>query len=194
MKKFYLEQMFAEDIENGGDAGENGSKDEAGKDEKKYSDADLDKIISKKFAKWQAEQAKRVSEAERLAKMSEEERTKAERDAMKKELDALKREKNLATMHAEARKLLQAEQITVGDELIGMIVNADDAEATKTAVSAFAAAYKAAVQDGVKAALRGKAPKTGGNGSGRTKKDILAVEDPIERQRLIRENMDLFKA
>ena len=191
MKKFYLEQMFAED--NNGDAGETGSKDEASKDEKKYSDADLDKIISKKFAKWQAEQEKRVSEAERLAKMSEEERTKAERDAMKKELDALKREKNLATMHAEARKLLQAEQITVGDELIGMIVNADDAEATKTAVSAFAAAYKAAVQDGVKAALRGKAPKTGG-GSGRTKKDILAVEDPIERQRLIRENMDLFKA
>ncbi|MCQ8264279.1 capsid assembly scaffolding protein Gp46 family protein, partial [Streptococcus suis] len=42
------------------------------KDEKKYTDADVDAIIDKKFAKWKAEQEKAESEAKKLAKMNAE--------------------------------------------------------------------------------------------------------------------------
>ena len=40
------------------------------KDEKKYTDADVDKIINKKFAKWKEEAEKAEKEAEKLRKMS----------------------------------------------------------------------------------------------------------------------------
>ncbi|HEM5311586.1 TPA: DUF4355 domain-containing protein, partial [Streptococcus suis] len=44
------------------------------KDEKKYTDADVDAIIDKKFAKWKAEQEKAESEAKKLAKMNAEDK------------------------------------------------------------------------------------------------------------------------
>ena len=124
--------------------------------------------------------------------MSEADRTKAERDALQKELDDLKRANSLAQMHTEARKLLAADEITVSDELVDILVT-DDADKTKAAVQAFSKAYKEAVQDGVKAALKGKTPARGGGSGTLTKADILKVEDPLERQKLIAENIKLFK-
>lgn len=192
-KLIYFTQIFADDNNNDDNNQDNkDNKDNAGGGEKKYTDADLDKIIGAKFAKWQKEQERKISEAERLAKMSEADRTKAERDALQKELDDLKRANSLAQMHTEARKLLAADEITVSDELVDILVT-DDADKTKAAVTAFAKAYKEAVQDGVKAALKGKTPARGGGSGTLTKADILKVEDPLERQKLIAENIKLFK-
>lgn len=190
-KLFYLSQIFAEP-EGNEDNQDNQDGKDGGENEKKYTDADLDKIINAKFARWQKEQEKKISEAERLAKMSEADRTKAERDALQKELDDLKRANSLAQMHTEARKLLAADEITVSDELVDILVT-DDADKTKAAVQAFSKAYKEAVQDGVKAALKGKTPARGGGSGTLTKADILKVEDPLERQKLIAENIKLFK-
>ena len=75
-------------------------------DEKKYSDADLDKIINQKFAKWQKDQEKAVDEAKKLATMTEQEKAEHERDEIKKELEALKKANNMAEMGKQARKLL----------------------------------------------------------------------------------------
>ncbi len=193
-KLIYLTQIFADDNGGNGNDGDNqdNQDNQDGNTEKKYTDADLDKIIGQKFAKWQKEQEKKISEAERLAKMSEADRTKAERDALQKELDDLKRANSLAQMHTEARKLLAADEITIDDELVDILVT-DDADKTKAAVTAFAKAYKTAVQDGVKAALKGKTPARGGGSGTLTKADILKVEDPLERQKLIAENIKLFK-
>jgi hypothetical protein len=192
-KLFYLTQIFAEPEDNNNENDNQDNQDgKDGNTEKKYTDADLDKIIGAKFAKWQKEQEKKISEAERLAKMSEADRTKAERDALQKELDDLKRANSLAQMHTEARKLLAADEITIDDELVDILVT-DDADKTKAAVTAFAKAYKEAVQDGVKAALKGKTPARGGGSGTLTKADILKVEDPLERQKLIAENIKLFK-
>ena len=190
-KLFYLSQIFEEPEDN--NDGNDGNQDNQDSNaEKKYTDADLDKIIGAKLAKWQKEQEKKISEAERLANMSEADRTKAERDALQKELDDLKRANSLAQMHTEARKLLAADEITVADELVDILVT-DDADKTKAAVTAFSKAYKAAVQDGVKAALKGKTPARGGGSGTLTKADILKVEDPLERQKLIKDNINLFK-
>lgn len=190
MKSNYYKQLFA-DAEAGAEAGASTEQEKGTEPEKKYSDADLDKIISAKFARWQKEQDKKISEAERLAKLSEADRAKAERDALQKELDELKRQNNLAAMHTEARKLLAADKISVGDELVDMLVS-EDADKTKSAVTAFSKAFSKAVQDAVKEALRGKAPSKGGAGT-MSKADILKIEDTAERQQMIRDNITLFR-
>ena len=62
------------------------------KDEKKYTDADVDKIINKKFAKWKEEAEKAEKEAEKLRKMNAEQ--KAEYEAKKQAEDLLKKAKS----------------------------------------------------------------------------------------------------
>lgn len=171
-----------------------GSKDDdkgKGADEKKYSDADLDKIINQKFAKWQKDQEKAVNEAKKLASMTEQEKAEHERDEFRKELEALKKANNMAEMGKQARKLLSDDGINVPDNLVDMIIT-DNAETTKTNVEAFSKLFKGAVQSAVKEALKGKAPGTGSSGT-ITKEQILKIADPIERQQKIKENIGLFK-
>jgi hypothetical protein len=77
------------------------SKDKAPAD-KKYSDADVDKIINEKFAKWQADSEEKLrqsqlsaeeKEQERIAKLEDLERTVAQRDAVDKSRKMLSDEK-----------------------------------------------------------------------------------------------------
>lgn len=53
--------------------------------------------------------------------------------------------------------------------------------------------YKAAVQAAVKEALKGNPPKCGSGGKSMTKEQIMAVSNPLERQKLIAENIALFQ-
>lgn len=124
--------------DNGAQDGKSGDNGASGKnaDEKKYSDADLDKIINQKFAKWQKDQEKAVDEAKKLATMTEQEKAEHERDEIKKELEALKKANNMAEMGKQARKLLSDDGINVPDGLVEMIIT-DNAETTKTNVEAF---------------------------------------------------------
>lgn len=161
-------------------------------DEKKYSDADLDKIIGKKFAQWQEKQQKAVDEAKKLAEMDAQQKAEYERDKLKKELDEYKRKDSLAEMSKTARKMLSDDGITVSDELLSMLVTTD-AEKTKAAVDGFKKAYKEAVEAGVKERLKGEPPKKGTGGApGMTKEAIMAIKDPELRQQKMLENKHLF--
>lgn len=142
--------------------------------------------------KWQTLTDTRVSEAEKLAQMTSEEKEKYRADKAEKELADLRKQIALGDMAKTARKMLSDEKISVPDEIIANLVS-DDAEKTKTTVEAFSAAFKDAVQTAVKEALRGNPPKAGAGGSTLTKAQILAVKNRTERQRLINENMELFK-
>lgn len=156
------ESVTAGNTENGtGAAAEQGKETKSAKtaDEKKYSDADLDKIIGKKFAQWQEKKQREVEEAEKLAKMSEQEKAEHQRDELQKELDALKKEKALSEMSKTARKLLAEKNITVSDELLSMMVTTDATE-TKTAIDSFAKLFEETVENAVKERLRGEVPKT----------------------------------
>lgn len=157
----------------------------------KYTDADVDAIISKKFAKWQEQQEARVAEAAKLAEMNATQKAEYERDQLQKRLDELEREKSVSGMVAESRRQLAGRSISVPDELVGMLVG-ETAEDTKAAVDAFADAFDAAVESAVKARLSGSAPKAGGTGKPMTKSDVMAIKDTAERQRAIREHMELF--
>lgn len=167
-------QLFAEEGSNanepGADTAENSngaaadqskaSEGAKGGDEKKYSDADLDRIISKKFAAWQEKKDKEVEEAKKLEKMSAEEKIAHERDSIKAELDELKREKALSEMSKTARKLLSEKNITISDDLLSLMVTTDATE-TKAAIDSFAKLFTESVENAVKERVRGEVPTAG---------------------------------
>lgn len=143
--------------------------------------------------KWKTLTDDKVSEAEKLAQMTKEEKVEYQNKKLEKELADLKRQNAITEMAKTARKMLADEKINIPDELLGHLVS-ESAEDTKTVVEAFAKMYKAAVQAAVKDALKGNPPKAGTGGKGTmTKEQILAVKNPSERQRLIAENMTLFQ-
>lgn len=191
----YLTQLFAD--EGGDDQGTGaeaaGAEDDGKKKQPTYTDEDIDRIIAARFKRWQEQKDKEISEAKKLADMNAQQRAEHERDELKKELDALKGEKARSELIREARKTLSTGGINVEDELLAMLVGSD-AESTKASVESFSKLFKAAVDAAVKDALKGGAPKGGAPSGGLTKDQILAVKDRAERQRLINENMDLFRA
>lgn len=142
--------------------------------------------------KWQTLTDSKVSEAEKLAQMTGEEKEKYRADKAEKELADLKRQIALGDMAKTARKMLSEENITVPDEIIMNLV-CDDAEKTKSSVESFAKVFKDAVQAAVKESLKGNPPKASTGGTTTvTREQILAVKDRTERQRLIAENPQLF--
>lgn len=160
--------------------------------EKKYSDEDLNAILDKRFARWKADQEKEKKEAERLAEMNAQERAEAERDKVQKELDELKAKNAIAEMTNEARKMCAERDINVGEELLSVLVN-QDADKTKKAVDSFVKMFEQEVDKAVKEKLKGNGPKRGGSNKGVTRESILSITDPMERQRMIAEHMDLFQ-
>lgn len=143
-------------------------------------------------SKWQAIADDRLSEAERLARMTKEQKAEFKAQKLEEELNQLKREKASAEMASEARRILADEGVTVPDEIVANLI-ADDADKTKDAVEQFSKAYKVAVQDAVKEALKGTPPKSGTGTTTITKEQIFAIKDPAERQRMIAENFNLFQ-
>lgn len=160
--------------------------------EKKYSDADVDAIIDKKFAKWQKEHESKVKEAEKLAEMNAQEKAEYERDALQKRLDELESKTTLAEMTKVARGMLKDKHLSVGDELLEILVTTD-AEQTKQNVDSFSTLFAAAIDAEVNERLKSTAPKRGVSGAVITREEIANIKDPVERRRLIEANPHLYK-
>lgn len=157
----------------------------------KYTDADVDAIINKKFASWQEKQDKAIAEAVRLAQMNDKEKADHERKQMEDELASLKAEKAHHTMMSQARQMLKADGLTIPDEIVSVLVT-DTAEGTSDAVKAFSGMFQKAVENAVREKLAGSEPKKG-TASAMSKEDILAIKDTHKRLKAIEENMELFK-
>ncbi len=161
------------------------------KQQPKYTDADVDEIVSKRLAKWEKQQAAKVEEAAKLAEMNAQQKAEYERDKVQKELDEYKRRDTVNAMVAESRRQLSEQGIAVSDDILARLVG-ETAEETKASVDAFSTAFAAAVEDAVKKQLAGKAPAAGVATKTMTKEEILAIKDPITRQAAIRDNIGLF--
>lgn len=161
------------------------------KQQPKYTDADVDEIVSKRLAKWEKQQAAKVEEAAKLAEMNAQQKAEYERDKVQKELDEYKRRDTVNAMVAESRRQLSEQGIAVSDDILTRLVG-ETAEETKASVDAFSTAFTAAVEDAVKKQLAGKAPAAGVATKTMTKEEILAIKDPIARQAAIRDNIGLF--
>lgn len=161
------------------------------KQQPKYTDADVDEIVSRRLAKWEKQQAAKVEEAAKLAEMNAQQKAEYERDKVQKELDEYKRRDTVNAMVAESRRQLSEQGIAVSDDILTRLVG-ETAEETKASVDAFSTAFTAAVEDAVKKQLAGKAPAAGVTTKTMTKEEILAIKDPITRQAAIRDNIGLF--
>ena len=196
---YYLQLLADEDPDMGEEAhddAQEGGTDAAvdtksDTEEAKYTNADVNKIIDEKFAKWKEQEQRRISEAKKLAEMSAAEKVQYERDEMAKELEELKRQRALSEMSSAARAMLRESSISIGDTLLSKLVT-EDADSTKANVDEFVTLYNEAVGAGVKEALKGTAPKVGEK-STLTKDQILKIANRAERQRQINAHIELFK-
>lgn len=125
--------------ENGGKEPETGGKDQ----EKKYTDADVDRIVSKRLAR------------ERAKQNAEDGGAAADLDRREHEID--KRERNIS-----AREELEGLPKALID-----LVDCESEERYKSSIKAIKAAYEEIMADQVKQAATGKTPKAYAN-SGNT--------------------------
>ena len=200
MKKRIFLQLFAEDAGGAGGAESKGGTEtqtqtqQEGKteDQPKYTDADVDRLISQKFAEWSKKQEKTKTEAERLANMTAEEKAAERVKALEDKIKGYEAAAARAEMTKQARTMLQDKNLHVSDELLSNLI-AEDAETTKASVESFITLFSSAVEKAVKEALKTETPTKGSASGGMTKEQILSVANRVERQRLISENMHLFK-
>ena len=123
------------------------------KEEKTFTQAELDKILNKKFAQWQKKTEEAKVEAERKAKLTEAEKLAEERkefEAMRKQFEYEKRTNSTA-------KILASNNLPI--EFSDFLIAETD-EATTQRVDLFKNAFNEAVEKLVNERLRGNTPKT----------------------------------
>ena len=157
--------------------------------EKTFTQAQLDEIINKRLAKERAkfeEQLKnKVSEAERLAKLNEDERAKEEIRIAQENLNNMTAEFNKMKAEFEQQQMLAQVTKELNDRglPIGMAGNliGKDAESTKVNIDAFESTWKASLEAAIKNEIKGNASSPRlelHDGEGQTKdpKDMSFVE------------------
>ena len=173
MVKNYIDlQLFAEEPNEGPEQNEpkeepnkpEPKKDEPKepKDEKKYSDAELDEIINKKFAKWREKSEAEKAEAAKKAKMSEAEKQKYELEKLQKETNALKEQVKRSELSKKVSAQLREKDIEPTDDVLDFIVTSD-ADSTDDNLKKFVNVVEAAVKAHEEQRAKGKAPKQYGH-------------------------------
>ena len=158
MKHQFDLQYFAEDNTDSVDESavtEKESSEPKKTDNLKYSDKDLDEILSKKFAKWQEKKQKEVDEAKKLAEMDAAQRAEYERNKLQEELNKLKKKDALFEMTKTARKMLQDKGINASEDLLSVLVTTD-ADKTKAAIDSFSTAFVISSAWMTRAAINGR--------------------------------------
>lgn len=158
--------------------------------EKTFTQDEVNKIVQDRLAKEKAKNEKAQEEAKKLAKMNAEQKNQYIVEQLQKELEEYKNKEAKNDMIKEANYMLKDNDITLPDEVVAMLIG-DNAEDTKVCVDSFSKAFKTAVERAVNEKLKGKTPKQK-SVAGLTREDILSVKDRQERQRLIKENEELF--
>lgn len=156
-----------------------------------YTDAEVDTIIDRKLARWSAQKEQEVSEAQRLAEMSAQQRAEYERDKYKGEIEELRRRDAVHAMGRTARGMLTDAGVDVSDDLLSVLIT-ENAETTKAAVDSFVKLFHEAVEKAVLEKIRTPAPKAGIGGAAMTKEQIMSIGDTLLRQQAIKDNMQLF--
>lgn len=161
--------------------------------EKTFTEADVERIVKERLARERKANEEKQAEAAKLAAMNEKERTDYQIKQLTAKLAEYEARENRAAMAKEAAAMLSEKGLTgIPDELISPLIS-DDAEQTKKAVESFASTFQTAVDSAVKARLAGTTPKTGGTVSSVTKSEILAIKNDKERQKAIRDHIELFR-
>ena len=130
------------------------------------------------------------SEGERLAKLTKDERAKEEEAKRLADLEA--REKAIAVkeLRTETQSLLSDEGLPI--EFLDVVM-ADTAESVKENIASIRKVFDEAVEKRVNERLTQDKPRRGATAGAMSKAEIMAVKDVNERQKLIAENLELFR-
>lgn len=146
---------------------------------------------------WEAETAEKTkaaaSEAARLAKLSKDDREKAVLEKARADFNAEKAAFEQDKLSLEAAKQLNAAGL---DQSLADIVVGKDADATLANIKSFKETVDAEVKRQVNEKLATESPKSTESTSapdGVTKESIMKIENTQERQKAIREHLDLFR-
>ena len=130
------------------------------------------------------------SEGERLAKLTKDERAKEEEAKRLADLEA--REKAIAVkeLRIETQSLLSDEGLPI--EFLDVVM-ADTAESVKENIASIRKVFDEAVEKRVNERLTQDKPRRGATAGAMSKAEIMAIQDANERQKLIAENLELFR-
>lgn len=123
------------------------------KEEKTFTQAELDKILNKKFAQWQKKTEEAKAEAERKAKLTEAEKLAEER----KEFEAMKKQFEYEQRVNSTSKVLASNNLPI--EFADFLIAEND-EATTQRVDLFKNAFNEALEKAVTERLKGRTPRT----------------------------------
>ena len=165
---------------------------------KTFTQDELDHIVQERVkravAKAQKDAEDKIkqaqSEGERLAKLTKDERAKEEEAKRLADLEA--REKAIAVkeLRIETQSLLSDEGLPI--EFLDVVM-ADTAESVKENIASIRKVFDEAVEKRVNERLTQDKPRRGATAGAMTKAEIMAVQDAKERQKLIAENLELFR-
>ena len=166
--------------------------------EKTFTQDELDHIVQERVkravAKAQKDAEDKIkqaqSEGERLAKLTKDERAKEEEAKRLADLEA--REKAIAVkeLRIETQSLLSDEGLPI--EFLDVVM-ADTAESVKENIASIRKVFDEAVEKRVNERLTQDKPRRGATAGAMTKAEIMAVQNASERQKLIAENLELFR-
>ena len=156
------------------------------KEEKTFTQEELDKILNKKFAQWQKKTEEAKAEAERKAKLTEAEKLAEER----KEFEAMRKQFEYEKRVNSTSKVLASNNLPI--EFADFLIAETD-EATTQRVDLFKNAFNEALEKALTERLRGNTPKVGTSNSKEiTKKDFRSMSYK-EKMDLYNNNKELFK-
>ena len=155
------------------------------KEEKTFTQADLDKILSKKFAQWKKKEEEIRAEEERKAKLTEAEKLAEER----KEFEAMRKQFEYEKRVNSTSKTLASNNLPV--EFADFLIAEDD-EATTQRVDLFKNAFNEAVEREITQRLRGTTPKTSTKASKSITKEEWNKMNLVQRQKIYNSNRNLY--
>ena len=130
------------------------------------------------------------SEGERLAKLTKDERAKEEEAKRLADLEAREKAIAIKELRIETQSLLSDEGLPI--EFLDVVM-ADTAESVKDNIASIRKVFDEAVEKRVNERLTQDKPRRGATAGAMSKAEIMAVQDANERQKLIAENLELFR-
>ena len=171
---------------------------EATEADKTFTQDELDHIVQERVkravAKAQKDAEDKIkqaqSEGERLAKLTKDERAKEEEAKRLADLEAREKAIVVKELRIETQSLLSDEGLPI--EFLDVVM-ADTAESVKENIASIRKVFDEAVEKRVNERLTQDKPRRGATAGAMTKAEIMAVQDANERQKLIAENLELFR-
>ena len=168
-------------------------KEQATPTAKTFTQDELNAIIDKRLERErkdaQARIDKAVTEAQKLAKMSADERAEHERQELQKKLAEREAEITKRELRAEAKSQLSDKGLPVE---LAEVLPYTDADTTNAALAAIEKVFRQAVEKGVNERLKGNAPKVSQGGTAKISAEDAEKMSYAERVRLFQTDKESY--